>query len=89
MSKQLNDITVVMTWYGQEDHLMAQMEFYNRMAQRNKHLIPKLVVINDGHEEGRQFFRNCIKVHRDRFDLIGIDVMEHVQEDIVDEVLKE
>ena len=78
MAKQLNDITVVMTWYGQEDHLMSQMEFYNRQAQKNTHLIPRLVVINDGHEEGRQFFRNCIKVHRDRFNLIGIDVMEDV-----------
>lgn len=77
-TKELNDVTVVMTWYGQEDHLMNQMEFYNRMANRYKQLLPRLIVINDGHEEGRQFFRNCIKVHRERFNLIGIDVMEDV-----------
>ena len=32
-----NDLTVVMTWYGQEDHLYAQCEFYNQMAQKYKY----------------------------------------------------
>ena len=76
--KRLNDLTVVMTWYGQENHLFNQMEFYNRMYQTYPHLCPRLIVINDGHEKGRDFFREVIDVHRDRFDLTGIDVMKDV-----------
>ena len=76
--KRLNDLTVVMTWYGQENHLFNQMEFYNRMYQTYPHLCPRLIVINDGHEKGRDFFREVIDVHRDRFDLTGIDVLKDV-----------
>ena len=71
-----NDVTVIMTWYGQENHLFNQMQFYNSMAQQYPHLTPRLIVINDGHEKGRDYFREVIKVHRDRFDLTGIDVMK-------------
>ena len=74
--KRLNDLTVIMTWYGQENHLFNQMEFYNRMYQQYPNLCPRLIVINDGHEKGRDFFREVIDVHRDRFDLTGIDVMK-------------
>ena len=52
-ARHLNDITVVMTWYGQENHLFNQMQFYNSMAQRYPKLTPRLIVINDGHEKGR------------------------------------
>ena len=69
-----NDITVVMTWYGQENHLYNQMEFYNRMMQTYP-CKPRVIVVNDGHEEGREQFRKTIEVHRERFDLMGIDVM--------------
>lgn len=54
------------------------MEFYNRMYQTYPNLCPRLIVINDGHEKGRDFFREVIDVHRDRFDLTGIDVMKDV-----------
>ena len=73
--KRYNDLTVVFTWYGQEDHLYAQCEFYNRMAQQYKYR-PRVIMVNDGHEGGRQFFRDTIKIHKERFDLLGIDVME-------------
>ena len=49
-----------MTWYGQENHLFNQMEFYNRMYQTYPNLCPRLIVINDGHEKGRDFFREVI-----------------------------
>ena len=75
-TKYNNNVTMVITWYGQEDHLLQQMEFYNRMVQKHPRNTPKVIVVNDGHEEGRQFFRNVIKIHRDRFDLVGIDVLE-------------
>ena len=72
-----NDVTVIMTWYGQEDHLYAQMEFYNQMAQKYK-FRPRIIVVNDGHEEGRQYFRDTISIHKERFDIIGIDIMKDV-----------
>ena len=68
-----NDITVIFTWYGQENHLYNQMEFYNRMVQKYN-FIPRVIVINDGHEQNREFFKKTIAVHRERFDLTGIDV---------------
>ena len=77
-AKFLNDVTIIMTWYGQENHLFNQMQFYNSMMQKYPKLTPRLIVINDGHEKGRDYFREVIKVHRDRFDLTGIDVMEDV-----------
>jgi hypothetical protein len=73
--KKYNDLTVIMTWYGQEDHLYAQCEFYNQMAQKYK-FRPRVIIVNDGHEEGRQYFRDTINIHKERFDLIGIDVMK-------------
>ena len=45
-----NDITVIFTWYGQENHLYNQMEFYNRMVQKYNY-IPRVIVINDGSKE--------------------------------------
>ena len=64
-----------MTWYGQENHLFNQMEFYNRMYQTYPNLCPRLIVINDGHEKGRDFFREVLMFIE--IDLIlGIDVMK-------------
>ena len=77
-AKFLNDVTVIMTWYGQENHLFNQMQFYNTMAQTYPKLTPRLIVINDGHEKGREYFHEVINVHRDRFDLTGIDVLKDV-----------
>ena len=73
--KKYNDITVIFTWSGQENHLYSQCEFYNRMAQKFGYR-PRVIMVNDGHEDGRQFFRDTIKIHKERFDLVGIDVME-------------
>lgn len=73
--KKYNDLTVVLTWYGQEDHLYNQCEFYNQMAQKYKYR-PRVIIVNDGHEEGREFFRDTIRIHKERFDLVGIDVMK-------------
>ena len=77
IGKTYNDITVVFTWYGQELHLYNQMEFYNRMMQKYP-CRPRVIVVNDGHEEGREAFRKTIEVHRSRFDLTGIDVMKDI-----------
>lgn len=71
--KTWNDITCVMTWYGQEDHLYSQCEFYNYMAMRHGYT-PRVIFINDGHEEGRDFFHSCIQAHKSRFNVMGIDV---------------
>ena len=73
-AKFLNDVTVIMTWYGQENHLFNQMQFYNSMAQRYPKLTPRLIVINDGHEKGREYFHEVIIEHRERLDLTGIEL---------------
>lgn len=69
-----NDITLISTWYGQEDHLYNQCLFYSAMVEKFKYK-PRVIFINDGHEDGRAFFRETIKQHKSRFDVMGIDVM--------------
>ena len=62
-----------MTWYGQEDHLFEQCCFYSKMREKYKYE-PRVIFVNDGHEEGRDFFHKTIKQHKVRFDCMGIDV---------------
>ena len=72
-----NDITSIQSWYGQQDHLINQLSFYSRMAEKYK-CSPKVIIINDGNEAERDFFRDMIDTYRTSFDLVGIDVMYDV-----------
>jgi len=74
MTRMKNEITNVISWYGQEDHLINQCNFYSAMAEKYN-CRPSVVIVNDGHEAGRLFFREMISTYRDSFDLVGIDVM--------------
>lgn len=69
-----NDVTVIITWYGQEQHLINQCQFYAEMAVKYD-CKPQVIIINDGHAEGREFFKEMIDAYRDSFDLVGIDVL--------------
>jgi len=71
--QRFNDLTCIMTWYGQEDHLYNQCAFYTMMREKYRYE-PRVIFINDGHEDGRQFFHNTIKQHKSRFNVMGIDV---------------
>ena len=75
--KRWNDVTCVMSWYGQEDHLYNQCVFYSKMAEKHGYA-PRIIFVNDGHEEGREFFHKTIKQHKCRFDVMGIDVTKDV-----------
>ena len=75
--KRFNDVTCVMTWYGQEDHLYSQCVFYSRMVEKYGYK-PRVIFVNDGHEDGRAFFHKTINQHKSRFDVMGIDVIKDV-----------
>ena len=68
-----NDITMIITWYGQAECLLQQCMFYADMADKYD-LIPKVIIINDAHDAERQYFQECIKSFKGKFDLIGVDV---------------
>lgn len=55
-----NDVTMIITWYGQQDCLLRQCMFYSDMA-KEYNMIPKVIIINDGHEDERDFFHETIK----------------------------
>lgn len=77
MGRFKNEITNVISWYGQEDHIINQCQFYASMASKYN-CSPSVILINDGHEEGRPFFREMIDAYRGEFNLVGIDVMQDV-----------
>lgn len=68
-----NEVTVIITWYGQQDHLLNQMIFYSEMAKKYNFL-PTVLVINDANEPERKFFKDTIETYRSNFKLIGVDV---------------
>ena len=68
-----NDITVVMTWYGQQDHLLNQMIFYAKMAEKY-HYKPKIIIVNDANGPERQYFHECINAYKGIIDVQGVDV---------------
>ena len=72
-----NDITMIITWYGQGDCLLKQMLFYSDMAKEYD-IVPRVIVINDAHEEERQYFHETIKAFKGSFDLTGVDIKHDV-----------
>lgn len=72
-----NDVTMVITWYGQQDCLLKQCMFYSDMAKEYD-MIPKVIIVNDGHDEERDFFHETIKSFKKAFDLTGVDVLNDV-----------
>ena len=73
ISRDPNDVTVIMTWYGQTHHLLRQLDFYTRMVKKYD-FRPTVIIINDANEPEREFFRHCIKSYKPLFNLKGIDV---------------
>ena len=72
-----NDVTMIITWYGQQDCLLRQCMFYSDM-DKEYNMIPKVIIINDGHEDERDFFHETIKSFKKAFDLTGVDVLNDV-----------
>ncbi len=72
-----NDVTMIITWYGQQDCLLRQCMSYSDMA-KEYNMIPKVIIINDGHEDERDFFHETIKSFKTAFDLTGVDVLNDV-----------
>ena len=68
---------MIITWYGQGDCLLKQMLFYSDMAKEYD-IVPRVIVINDAHEEERQYFHETIKAFKGSFDLTGIDIKHDV-----------
>ena len=72
-SRRTNDVTVIITWYGQQEHLLTQMEFYASMAKRYDYK-PRVIIINDANEPERDFFIECVNSYKPLFKLTAIDV---------------
>jgi hypothetical protein len=71
-----NDITVVMTWYGQQDLLLQQVRFYADMAEKYHHR-PKVIIMNDSNGPERTYFHECINAYKGAFDIQGVDVVSN------------
>ena len=68
-----NDVTVIITWYGQQAYLLDHLNFYTQMAKLYD-FKPKVIIINDANEPEREFFKDAIAAYRTSFDLRGVDV---------------
>lgn len=72
-SRKPNDVTVIITWYGQQGHLLNHLEFYASMAKKYD-FKPTVIIINDANEPEREFFKQAIDGYRECFNLRGVDV---------------
>ena len=68
----MNDVTFIMTWYGQPNHLYIQLEFFKQQGKKLD-IKPKLIMINDGHED-RKYFERMIKAYKPHIHLTGIQL---------------
>lgn len=72
----MNDITFIITWYGQANHLIHQLNFFKEQGAL-LNTKPKLILINDGHKD-KEFFARMVSGYRRYIDIVGISMNKDI-----------